>query len=357
MWMRQIKNRYFYGISVKLFLISKISLAIFILLSFYPQSLSFTILEHKVNLVPVIGVVLILIISYSYNKMLAGPLVKINDTVSKIANLDFSTKCDVNSDDELGELSNNLNFISCKLSNTISNLETELENKHRLLKTLREFSDSLSHEMKTPLGIIKAYAEGLKDQISPEKQNKYIDTIIDEADRMNNLIVELLNLSAMETGAIPLYIQKFDVIELIEEVAGRILVDTTDSNFNVVCDFENTSLYINADKNKMEQVLSNLINNASKYVLDNGEIRLTVKNNVEKIHIEVYNKGELIPHNKIPRIWDRFYRMDSSRNKKTGGSGLGLAMVAQILTMHNFGYGVRNETEGVSFYIIIPLWI
>lgn len=354
-FLKQVKKRYFSGISVKLFLIAKISISVFILFSLYPQSFTFTILSQKINFIPVVGIVLILIVSTSYNKMLAKPLIKINNTVAKIARLDFSAKCDVKSKDELGQLSNNLNLISHKLNTTISTLETELGNKEKLIKMQRELSDILSHEMKTPLGIIIAYVEGLKDNISPKKQDEYIDTIITETDRMNKLIVELLNLSAMETGARPLNIKKFDLVELVEEVAGRLLIDSSERNFNILCDFGDEPLYVDADREKIEQALTNLITNAYKYVSENGEIKLIVKKKVNEILIEIYNSGELIPADKIPYIWERFYRVDQSRDKKTGGSGLGLAMVAQILSMHKFAYGVRNESEGVVFYIIIPV--
>lgn len=349
-----VKQRYFSGISVKLFLIAKISICVFLLLSIYPQNLTFCIGRQRVNFTLVVGIVLVLIISSSYNKMLAKPLIKINNTVAKITRLDFSVKCDVESNDELGQLSDNLNFIANKLNITISTLETELNKKETLLKLQRELSDILSHEMKTPLGIIKAYAEGLKDNISPVKHGEYIDTIIMESDRMNNLIVELLHLSAMETGAIPLNIDCFDLVELVEEVAGRLLIDSIERNFNIICNFGNETIDVNADKDKMEQALTNLITNAHKYVSDTGEIKLTVKKCVDRILIEIYNSGELIPKDKIPHIWERFYRVDQSRDKKTGGSGLGLATVAQIMSMHRFSYGVRNEKAGVTFYLIIP---
>lgn len=352
---KQIKKRYFSGISVKLFLIAKISISVFILLSIYPQSLAVDFLDQKISLIPIVAIGLILIISYSYNKMLAKPLIKINEKVAKIAKLDFSEKCDVKSNDELGQLSDNLNLISHKLNSTISRLETELGSKAKLLKVQRELADVLSHEMKTPLGIIKAYVEGLRDNISPQKQGEYIDTILMETDRMNELITDLLNLSAMETGARPLDVNSFDLVELVEETAGRILIDSSQRNYDILCDFGAKSLYVEADRKKMEQVLINLISNADKNVADNGEIRLTVQKNSQYILIEIYNSGQLIPEDKILHIWDKFYRVDKSRDKKTGGSGLGLATVAQILSMHQFTYGAKNQNAGVTFYILIPI--
>lgn len=354
-FLEQVKRRYFTGISVKLFLIAKMSIIVFILFSLYPESPNLTILGLRISLIPIVGIVLVLIISASYNKMLAKPLIKINNTVTKIAHLDFSVKCDVKSNDELGQLSKNLNLISDKLNTTIITLEAELQEKEKLLKKQKELADILSHEMKTPLGIIKAYVEGLKDNISPEKQGEYIDTIVIETDRMNNLIVDLLTLSAMETGARPLHFTNFDLIELLEEVAGRLLIDLSQRNLDVLWDFPDEDLYINADREKMEQVLTNLISNANKYVSENGEIKLLVKKDLHDILIEIYNSGQQIPEDQISQIWERFYRIDQSRDKRTGGSGLGLATVAQILSMHGFTYGVKNEDTGVTFYIVIPI--
>ena len=349
----KIKQRYFSGISVKMFLIAKTAIALFLLFNVFPQILTFSISGQQVDFIPVVGIILVLIISSSYHKMLAQPLIEINKTAAKIARLDFSTKCDVKSNDELGEMSRNLNLISRKLNSTITKLERELDKKEILLKSQRELSDGLSHEMKTPLGIIKAYAEGIKDNISPARQEQYINTIIRESDRMNNLIVELLNLSAMETGAIPLKITSFDLVELIEEVAGRLLIDSAERQFELSCHLGNKRVELKADRDKMEQALSNLITNAYKYVADNGEIKLTVKKGPDSIRVEIYNSGGLIPEDKIPYLWKRFYRLDRSRDKKTGGSGLGLATVAQILSMHGFTYGVKNEKQGVTFYILI----
>lgn len=346
----KLKNRYFYGISVKLFVIVKVMIGVFLILSFYPGITKIHIAGRSINFVPIVGIVFVLILSYSYNKMLAKPLIEINEIVSRIAKLDFSTECSITSNDELGELSKNLNLVSNKLNTTIGDLETEVNNKKELLQLHKELTDTLAHEIKTPLGIVKAYTEALEDNINPEKQDKYIKTIIFEIDRLNNLIVELLDLSSIEAGTVELNKERLDIIELIEEIAGRILIDISEKTFKVVCDFENHPIFINGDRAKLEKAISNLISNAYKYVTHSGMIKITIKQSFNKARVEIYNTSNGIPEDKIPLIWEKFYRLDTSRDKKTGGSGIGLAVTGQIFKLHNFMYGVKNQGNGVVFY-------
>ncbi|MCM1989368.1 HAMP domain-containing sensor histidine kinase [Oceanirhabdus seepicola] len=350
---KKIKSRYFYGISVKVFLLTKIAICIFLLLSLYPQLTTMNISGNKINVISIVAIISILFFSYYYNKILAKPLIEINEAVSKIVQLDFSVKCNISSNDELGELSNNLNLVSSKLNRTIMSLETEIEEKKELLKIHRDLTDNLAHEIKTPLGTVKAYAEAIEDDITPEKQSEYINTIIEETDKLNNLIVELLDLSSIETRAVEVNYQSFDIIRLIEEIAGRILIDSANKDFNVECDFEKEPIFITGDREKLAKAISNLILNAYKYVTDNGLIKLSVKQEKNKVKVSIFNTSEPIPEDKIQYIWQRFYRLDSSRNKKTGGNGIGLATASEIFKLHDFIYGVKNEGSGVVFYFEI----
>lgn len=350
---KKIKNRYFYGISIKLFFLTKIALCVFLIFSLYPDLATFNINGKNVNIFPIIAIIFILVLSHYYNKMLAKPLIEINKVVSRIVKLDFSAKCNIVSNDELGELSKNLNLVSNKLDITIKSLETEIEEKKELLQIHKNLTDNLAHEIKTPLGVVKAYAEGISDNITPKKQDEYLNTIIKETDKLNNLIVELLDLSSLESKTVELNYLNFDIIRLIEEIAGRILIDTSKKEFNVVCDFDKDPIFISGDREKIEKAVSNLIQNAYKYVTDNGLIKLSIKQNKNKVKVSIFNTSEPIPEDKIPYIWQRFYRLDSSRNKKTGGNGIGLATTSQIFKLHNFIYGVKNEMNGVVFYFEI----
>ena len=212
--------------------------------------------------------------------------------------------------------------------------------------------DSLSHEMKTPLGIIRAYAEGLQDEMDEARKQKYAQVIVSEVERMNGLIVTLLDLSALESGAASLNVTRFDFVELMETVAGRLLIDAPDTNFELQYELPDQKVFVRTDQRRMEQVLSNLIVNARKNVSPGGILRLEVTADDGTLHFSIFNQGRTIPENDLPKIWTKFYR-DS--NAGYSGSGLGLSIVAQILSMQNLPYGAENRVDGVLFWFSIPV--
>lgn len=275
----------------------------------------------------------ILGVDFMLGKMISKPLKEIRDTARRMAELDFTAHCTVHTKDEFGELSQSLNKMS-------ANLQEALEQR-------KELADSLSHEMKTPLGLIRAYTEGLKEETDEQKKLQYMDSILSAADRMNDLIVSLLELSALESGAAKLTEERFDFIELAETVAGRLLVDAPGINFSFSYELPEQKVFVLADKRRMEQVVGNLIENAKKYVRPGGEIRLTIACAERHLDFSIFNHGDVIPERELPRIWEKFYR---GENSASGGSGLGLAMAAQILSLYHAPYGVRNHTDGVEFY-------
>lgn len=292
--------------------------------------------------------------------LISKPLSIINDTAEKMAKLDFSAYCDIQSNDEFGKLSTNLNAMFVNLKETLENLELanmqlekDVVRERTLLSQRKELVDSLSHEMKTPLGIIQAYGEGLKDEKDENKKDQYLDEILSATERMNYLIVSLLDLSALEAGAAKLSPTRFDIVELIETVAGRLFIDTAETNYYFSYDLPDEKILINADKNRIKQVLENLMENAKRHVRDAGEIKLTVSYDKDKVKFTVFNQGKLIPENEISKIWTKFYR---GQNSQSGiSSGLGLAIVSQILSMYEANYGVLNLQDGVEFYFEFPI--
>ena len=169
---------------------------------------------------------LVLGIDFFMGRFITKPISKLNTAAKRMAGLDFSAPCDLVSTDEFGELSASLNTMADNLHQALARLENSLSER-------RELVDSLSHEMKTPLGIIRAYAEGLQDETDEAKRQKYAQVIVSEVERMNSLIVTLLDLSALESGAAQLNTTRFDFVELVETVAGRLLVDTPDVDFEL----------------------------------------------------------------------------------------------------------------------------
>ena len=268
-------------------------------------------------------------------------------------------------------MSENLQQTLLQLQTANSRLEKDIEQKKRLLAERKELVDNLSHEMKTPLGIIRAYAEGLQDEADDGKRQKYSEVIVAETERMNALITTLLDLSALENGASRLFPERFDFVEFLETVAGRLLIPagnepggceadiwqmprgshTPDADFELQYELPEHAVYVSADKSRMEQVLDNLIVNAKQNVRPGGVLKLSLKENGGALDFSIYNQGPPIPQENLSKIWTKFYR---DKNSRYSGSGLGLAIVAQILSMHGLPYGVFNQPEGVVFYFSVP---
>ena len=300
----------------------------------------------------------IIVVDHILRKMISDPLRRINSTAKQMAALDFSAACDVTSKDEFGELSQSINIMFSNLRSALEELELanaqlakDVKKERILLEQRKELADNLSHEMKTPLGLIRAYTESLNDEPDPEKQQQYIKAILDATERMDGLIVSLLDLSALEAGAAELDKERFDFVELTEIVAGRLLIDAPDTNFTFHYTIPEEKVFVLADKKRMEQVLGNLIENAKKYVLPGGEIRLKIQQENDHIHFSIFNQASLLDEQELSKIWNKFYRGSDQHHK---GSGLGLAIVSQILSMYHAPFGVVNIENGIEFYFCFP---
>ena len=303
-------------------------------------------------------IALVLVVDFLMGHFISKPISKLNQTARKMAKLDFSAPCAITTNDEFGELAVSLNTMADNLQQALARLEAantrlekDVEQERRLLAERKELVDQLSHEMKTPLGVIRAYAEGLQDETDEAKKQKYSEIIITETERMSGLITTLLDLSALETGATQLVPERFDFVEFLETVAGRLLIDVPDANFELHYELPEHKVYVHTDKTRMEQVLDNLIVNAKKNVQPGGTLKLSLLEQPGVLQFSIYNQGPTIPQENLSKIWTKFYR-DS--NSKYSGSGLGLAIVAQVLSMQELDFGVKNCSDGVEFYFSIP---
>ena len=308
-----------------------------------------------------LGFVLLLVfgIDFFMGRFITKPIDKLNASAKRMAGLDFSAPCALASTDEFGELSASLNTMAenlqqalARLEDANAQLERDVEKEQLLLAERKELVDSLSHEMKTPLGIIRAYAEGLQDEADEVKKQKYAQVIVSEVERMNSLIVTLLDLSALESGAVDLDITRYDFVELVETVAGRLLIDVPDTDFELQYELPEQKVFVETDRRRMEQVLGNLIVNARKNVYPGGVLRLELTANNGTLHFSIFNQGWPISECDLPKIWTKFYR---GSNAEYSGSGLGLSIVAQILSMQDFPYGAENRADGVRFWFSIPV--
>ncbi len=256
---------------------------------------------------------MVLVINYLMGRFISRPVSRLNQAARQMAQLDFSAPCNVNTNDEFGELSQNLNKMSQNLQQTLlqlqtanSQMEKDIEQKKRLLTERKELVDSLSHEMKTPLGIIRAYAEGLQDEGDETKRQKYAEVIVTETERLNVLITTLLDLSALENGASQLQPERFDFVEFLETVAGRLLIDTPEADFELQYELPEQAVYVNADRGRMEQVLDNLIVNAKRNVNPGGVLKVSLKENDGALDFSIFNQGPPIPQENLSKIWTKY---------------------------------------------------
>nr|WP_307992614.1 HAMP domain-containing sensor histidine kinase [uncultured Niameybacter sp.] len=220
--------------------------------------------------------------------------------------------------------------------------------EERLEKNRRELVDAIAHELKTPLGIIQAYGEGLKENIAEDKKEHYLEVIIDETDKMNALILEMLNLSKLENKAYTLKLETFSLKQLIEDVVTTKKILIQNKHIELIKQIDD-EWYITADYKCMEQVISNLLLNAIEHTNIGKRISISIKEG----QVSIENEGINIPEEKLERIWDTFYKIETIDNRSGNGSGLGLAIVRNILELHQLPYGIKNTEVGVKVWFKI----
>lgn len=302
----------------------------------------------------IIGFILMLIISRSFSK----PILDLAAIAKRMSNLEFDAHYEVKTRDEIAQLGENMNFLSDKLEKTIgelkkanTELEKDIEHKIQIDEMRKEFLSNVSHELKTPIALIQGYAEGLRDNINDDEESKeyYLEVIMDEANKMNNMVKKLLDLNHIEFGDNPVNIERFDIVELINGVLASVSILLEQKNAKVI--FDNTkSIYVWADEYMIEEVITNYISNALNHLDGEKIIKITFASIGDVVRIAVFNTGEPIPQEELDNIWVKFYKVDKARTREYGGSGVGLSIVKAIMDSHNRRYGVKNHTDGVEFW-------
>ncbi|WP_283750481.1 sensor histidine kinase [Bacillus cereus] len=327
----------------------------FAIASLQPVNEAMLVLKDYYVYALIIVFLVIILLSFYYSKIIVKPLIKINRVTKKMANFDFSEKLPVTADDEIGGLSSSINTLSVNLKDRIdrlnvanTKLQQDIERERQLEKTRKEFISGVSHELKTPLSVIRSFAEGIQDGVSKDT-TYYTNVILEETDNMNRLIVEMLELAKLESGTYKLEMSTFSIGELIQQIYTKLLFSMEEKHLQVDIHAD-SSLFVKANRSRIEQVVVNLLSNAIRYTPDGEKIHVSVVETEDTVKIEIENTGNPIPEESLEKIWDRFYRLDASRSRHTGGTGLGLSIVKNILDLHHAEYGVYNTTNSVVFY-------
>lgn len=311
----------------------------------------------------IVAFIIAIIFAYVISKHFTKPIMEINDATNRMKNLDFETSCQVTSNDEIGQLSQSINEMSTELSNKINTLNdknTELENeikeKEELNEKRRTLLNNVSHELKTPLALMQGYSEGLKLNITKnkEKSDFYCDVIIDETSKMNRLVESLLNIDQMEFGDTTLNKMVFEVNKFILSITKKYERIIQEKNIQLkVNTIERTKVF--GDNFMLERVFENYLTNAISYVDENLKIEISLSKIDNHIRIEVFNTTPAISKQDLEKIWNTFYKIDKARTREKGGHGLGLSIVSSIQKAHNNDYGVKNIDKGVCFWFNIDI--
>ncbi len=314
------------------------------------------------GIVIIIGGIAIIYIS----KQFSNPISELNAIAKKMANLDFSHKYIVTDDDEINELGKSINAMSEKLEATINQLrktnielERDIERKSKIDEMRKSFISDVSHELKTPIALIQGYSEGLLENVNTDEENRkfYAEVILDESNKMDKLVKQLLELTRLEYENREFNNREFNIVELEKEIVRSSQVMIQEKGTEVIFETEE-KIDVYADDFYISQIITNYLTNAIKHVknIDNENyIKITNKAIPEKnkIRVTVFNTGDKISEENLPRIWNRFFKADEARNREDGGSGIGLSIVRAIMNNYGTEYGVENKENGVEFYFEI----
>ena len=230
-------------------------------------------------------------------------------------------------------------------------LQADIALKEENQKRQQEFISNVSHELKTPIALIQGYAEGLAEGITDDEESRefYCDVIIDEAKKMNRMVLSMISLNQIETGNNEMEYDHFDIVALLEGMiqSMKILLQQNDISLSFAHDQE---IFVYADEYSVEQVVSNYLSNAIHYAKNEKKIDIKLTKKEHVLRVSVFNTGDPIPQDSMEHIWDKFYKVDKARTREYGGTGIGLSIVKAIMESMGQEYGVQNHENGVEFW-------
>lgn len=345
--------------------------ALTVVVFYYPLRMAVEALWRTWLAALVLGALLMLLFAWLIRRLVAKPVMEL----SHIANLmagrhlrEYQTYADRS--DEIGILARSLNDMSGDLNRSINQLEManrdleaanvrlgqEMERERALDQNRRTFIAGASHELKTPLALISGYAESILHDIDPTRRQDYAERIMNAAMRMGRLVKDLMLSARLEDPVLTLNTRRFSLGRLARDTASDFSQAISEKKLVLTTTLAaDDETIVEADEERIRQVILNLLSNAVRYTPSGGALILTVEKLDARIQFSVENEGAMIPEADHSKIWDLFYRPDTSRSTDTGGSGIGLAVVRTILEQHKADYGVENTQTGVRFYFVLPV--
>lgn len=291
--------------------------------------------------ISIISIILSFIVSLVLSKKIVKPIINIADKAKELGKGNYDVVFEKTEYEEINNLANSLNYSAGELKKT---------------DTLRkELIANVSHDIRTPLTVIKSYAEMIKDISGANKQKReeHLDTIINQADLLTKLTEDMMDLSRLETNTYTLNISEFNILDSITTVVDG-LKYLNEYKYVVNVEKNSKDIMVKADEVKIKQVIYNLVSNAINYVGKDKTVYINVLDKDSAVRVEVKDNGKGIKTEEIPHIFDRYYKSNDKQRKSGFGTGLGLSIVKNILEMHNFTYGIESkEGKGTTVYFDI----
>lgn len=308
-----------------------------------PVTATKTILASQLLGITIVLIIFSSLVSFGLSRSLTQPIANISRSARRFAEGNFDERFDADSQTslEIKTLANNFNYMAEEVARVDSNR--------------KEMLASVSHDLRTPLTLIKGYAETIKDITgnNPERREAQLDIIIKESDRLNLLVEDMLSLSRMESGNLNLSKITFDLVPCVQNIVTTYDLIAKENNFTILTNLPEEAL-VTADKARVEQVIFNLLNNAVNHIGDNNLLGIDIKQVKEGFTLSVWDNGDGIEAVHLPMIWDRYYRVNNSGKRQKAGTGLGLSIVKEILEAHNATFGVLSEVgDGSRFWFTL----
>ena len=300
-----------------------------------------SLLKSQLIYLTLLTILLSIVIAMFLSRRIAKPISDMTKKATKLADGNYNLVFENTGINELDELANSLNYLEQEVSKT---------DTYR-----RDLMANVSHDLKTPLTMIKAYAEMIKDITINDKEKtiKNLDVIIEETERLNILVNDILELSKLQNNQDNLDIEEFDIVLLIKDILRRYEIIKETENYNLILESPE-SIIVKADKKRISQVIYNLINNAVNYTGDDLKVIVRLTEESKDCLVEIIDTGKGIDEEDLQNIWNRYYKQEKNHKRNVIGTGLGLSIVKNILEQHHFDYGVKSiKNYGTTFYFKI----